>query len=524
MRTRLRRTARITTSLLAVLTLSASVRAKPSAPAIFCKTYPQAPACASGEVTCATCHTSVPARNVYGASVSAALLVGTPRPLSDEAFASGLPAALAAASGLDPDGDSVASASEIESGSNPSDGASKPVQRECVANVNVTGWNLCGYDSSYAFNRVINDFCGRTATLEERASYAKSSDRRGDLHKALATCLRSEFWRGRDGVVWNLGAPKIRPNASIKAGPGAGGVPLADYDDDFALFTYSHLDDHDVRDVLTANYYVDGPTAATPTSYTQVRLTPKEDLARRPGFTTYQALEQGQRAGMITTRWFRAVNTMFSAVPRTTAAQAYRSYLGLDIALLQGLQEGIPAEPFDYDSKGVRAAGCINCHRTLDPLSYPFSRYEGLDLDPNLVRLLAGMMPGGDGGAPGGGPSSDGGAPPMPTIPVLPQYIPNRMERFIDSDGERILDVPESGVILGKPVKNVVEWAAVAANSPEFAQKVVLDYWRVIFGEEPRASDVPELVRLANSLTTQDTYNIEKMLHRLIDTEAYGAP
>jgi hypothetical protein len=508
-----------TVVVLAALTLTSIANAKPIAPALFCKTYPQAPVCANGEASCATCHSAVPARNLYGNSVSEALLKGTARPLTDEAFASGFTEALASAAMLDPDGDGISSIDEILAGSNPADGTSRPSARECLRNVNVSGWNLCGYDEVYAFKKMSLDFCGREATLEEKATFEKSPSRKASLHAALSVCLQSEYWRGRDGAVWNLGAPKIKPNASIKAGPGAGSVPLGDYDDDFALFTYAQLDDHDVRDLLTANYFVDGPSAAAPTTYTQVRLTPKEDLARRPGFTTYQALEQGERAGMLTTRWFRAVNTMFSAVPRTTAAQAYRAYMGLDIALLQGLQEGIPAEPMDYDSKGVRASGCINCHRTLDPLSYPFSRYEGLDLDPNLVRLLAGMMM--DGGTP---MSPDGGAPQGPMIPVLPQYIPNRMERFIDTDGVRILDVPESGTIFGKPVKNVIEWAKVAANSPAFAQKVVLDYWRMIFGEDPRAADTPELARLATALSGDDAYRVEKMLHRLIDTEAYGAP
>jgi hypothetical protein len=509
------------TTLLSMLLLAPRAHAKPAAPAIFCKTYPQAPACAAGEASCATCHSSVPARNLFGASIAAALLPGTARPLSDEAFSAGLPAALAAAAALDPDGDGVSSLDEIQAGSNPAEQSSKPATRECRSNVTVTGGlNLCGYDDAYAYSKVLLDFCGRAATQAERAAFASSVDRKSDLHAALTTCLRTEYWRGRDGIAWNLGSAKIRPNASVKAGLNPGSVPLGDYDDDFALFTYAQIDDHDVREMLTADYYVDGPTAAAPTTYTQVRLTPKEDLARRPGFTTYQALEKGERAGMLTTRWFRAINTMFSAVPRTTAAQAYRAYLGLDIALLQGLQEGIGAEPVDYDNKGVRAAGCIGCHRTLDPLAYPFSRYEGLDLDPNLVRLLAGMM--NQDGGPAGMP--DGGAPPMPTIPVLPQYIPNRMERFLESDGERVLDVPEAGALFGKPVKNVVEWASVAAASPAFARKVAFDYWYVVFGEEPRAADVPEVTRLATALAEQDGYHVERMLHRMIDTEAYGAP
>jgi len=75
---------------------------------------------------------------------------------------------------------------------------------------------------------------------------------------------------------------------------------------------------------------------------------------------------------MLTTRWFLAKNTMLTPVPRTTAAQAYRAYLGYDIAKLEGLQP-VAGEPVDYDRKRVTAEQCAVCHSTLDPLSYPFS-------------------------------------------------------------------------------------------------------------------------------------------------------
>jgi hypothetical protein len=500
-----------------VVALPSALEAKPAATSLFCREYPQAPVCSTSEASCTTCHAAVPARNAYGTSIEEALLQGSPRPLSDASFAGGLPSALAAAGQRDADGDGVSSLQEIQAGTNPADATSKPASGECRVEQN-SSLNLCAYDAAYAYSRVLLDFCGRSASVQERATFRQSPDAKAALHAALGACLQSPYWRGRDGVVWKLGAAKIRPNASLKAGPNPGSVTLANYDDDFALFVYAHLDDHDVRDVLTADYYVDPPTPANPTMYTQVRLTPQQDLARRPGFTTYQALEQSQRAGMLTTRWFRAINTMFSAIPRTTAAQAYRAYLGLDIALQQGLQDPVPAsEPVDHDAKGVRAEGCIGCHRTLDPLSYPFSRYEGLDVDPNIRRLIemAMMMLGQDGGVPMG---------PLPQLPVLPQYIPNRMERFVSSEGAGIVNVPEAGLLFGRPVANVVEWGKSAANSPAFAQKVVLDYWRLLFAEEPRPADLPELARLAAALAGPDVYRVERMLHRLIDTEAYGAP
>ena len=80
---------------------------------------------------------------------------------------------------------------------------------------------------------------------------------------------------------------------------------------------------------------------------------------------------------MITTQWFLSINTMFSPLPRTTAAQAYRAYLGADIAQQQGIFP-IAGEPLDVDDKGVRDAQCATCHATLDPLSYAFAEYQGI--------------------------------------------------------------------------------------------------------------------------------------------------
>ncbi len=104
------------------------------------------------------------------------------------------------------------------------------------------------------------------------------------------------------------------------------------------------------------------------------------------------------------------------------------------------------------------------------------------------------------------------------------QYRQDRMTRFVDTDGERITLVPEAGSILGKPVANVVEWANVASESDEFAKKLVLDYWRTIFADDPRAQDAAEFARLWTRLRNEHGYSINKMLHDLIDTEAYGVP
>jgi hypothetical protein len=182
---------------------------------------------------------------------------------------------------------------------------------------------------------------------------------------------------------------------------------------------------------------------------------------------------------------------MFTALPRTTAAQAYRSYLGLDITRLEGLYP-VEGEPVDYDRKGVARAECAGCHSTLDPLTYPFASYEGL----------------------GGGEGPMGFA----------SYNPGRLARFTRSDGPRITEVPETGRLLGREVSDLIEWAAVAAESDEFARATVLDYWRLFLGEPPRPDELAELDELVRRFREVHGYSVEAMLHDLVRTEAYGVP
>jgi hypothetical protein len=210
---------------------------------------------------------------------------------------------------------------------------------------------------------------------------------------------------------------------------------------------------------------------------------------------------------MLTTRWFLAKNTMFTPVPRTTAAQAYRAYLGYDIAKLEGLQP-VAGEPVDYDRKGVTAEQCAVCHSTLDPLSYPFSRYDGIGggdeeeiSDPDMEINLDGTVNG-----------------------TFGNYASGRLERFLRQEGPQIVETPEAGLLFGQPVANLVEWAEVAANSEPFARKVVLDYWRLLVGEDPLPGDEAELTTLAQRLSSEHEYRVERMLRDLIATEAYGAP
>ena len=230
-----------------------------------------------------------------------------------------------------------------------------------------------------------------------------------------------------------------------------------------------------------------------------------------------QLVPQARRAGMLTTRWFWVKNTMFTPVPRTTAAQAYRAYLGYDIAKLEGLQP-VAGEPVDYDRKGVTAETCAVCHSTLDPLSYPFSRYDGIG--------------GGDEGE--GGNEEDFLNPDMEmdtefnadgTVNgTFANYSSGRLERFVRQEGPQIVETPEAGLLFGQPVANLLEWAEVAANSEPFARKVVLDYWRLLVGEDPQPGDEAVFTTLAQRLSSEHEYRVERMLRDLIATEAYGAP
>jgi hypothetical protein len=485
-----------TAALTLALAVPSTAIAKPPGQKVFCDTYPGSATCSTGQTACTTCHTTPPALNPFGTSVAKNLAPGAARPLSDADYAAALPAALRAAESADADADMVSNGDEIRAGSDPANAQSKPgASGACDAKAAAaSGWNVCGYDSAYVYRKVFSDFCGRSATYEERKAFSTNPEPKKVLHETLDTCLASEYWQGRDGVVWNLASPKIRPIQSIKGGKGAGPVPLADYYNDYALFVYAETGDRDARDLLTAQYLVTASDTA-PTTYKRFERTVEEDLNARD-FTAAETVNKQERAGMISSSWFRVINTMFTAVPRTTAAQAYRSYLGLDIALQQGLTPGTSAEPIDYDSKGVRAPGCISCHQTLDPLSYPFSRYEALDLDDKSFQ----------------------------SPEFFSSYRRDRMARFAVVDGPKVLEVPEEGAIFGKPVKNLVEWAKVASESDAFAQKTILDYWRVLFGTDPGPAQNEAFTALWKRFRDVHGYQIQKTLHDLIDTEVYGVP
>jgi hypothetical protein len=247
---------------------------------------------------------------------------------------------------------------------------------------------------------------------------------------------------------------------------------------------------------------------------------------------------------MITTQWFLHSNTMVSALPRTTAAQAYRAYLGADISAMEGLIP-VAGEPTDVDHKGVKQERCAGCHSTLDPLAYAFAKYEGA---PSGRRPMS-MAKAGAAGAAGaaGGPSapnsehssdmdSDAGVPQMPGQPSMMQptmmpagqydvlaniggFNPNRpKERIPDWDDDK-----QRPYVFGQPVDGLVELAKVAVDSDQFKRNLADIFFRHALGAEPNRAQQPEFSALWHSLP-DDGFSANRLIHRLVDTHSFGAP
>jgi hypothetical protein len=280
---------------------------------------------------------------------------------------------------------------------------------------------------------------------------------------------------------------------------------LADYEWDYRLWEWAMTEDRNMQDLLIAQYHVDvgdegqlvkvglpsDPFGgivfpaqldpALPSSYCPNNPTIlKYDYPFGPG----QPLLPERRAGMITTQWFLMIHTMFSAMPRTTAAQAARSYLGFDIAHSQGLNP-TSGEPLDVDEKGVDQAPCSYCHSTLDPLSYAFAYYNGI-----------------------AGYAQTGNYNEYRPAYLMPEWDP--------------LDPPQT-VVLGTPVADLVDWALVAANSDEFIRNMGLALFHFVLDRDPTPDEAADFNALWGTLPA-DGYSANLFLHRLIDLNAFGAP
>jgi hypothetical protein len=462
------------------------VEARPTAPVILCEMYTEAPECSGKVVNCSQCHVSTapPAWNAFGEQLIAAL----PR---DRPFEEALPVALASAEGGDADEDGDGNGEEILAGTAPGDPFSfwqEPSVQQGPANPR---YDVGQYDYRFALKRASISYCGRSpsyaevqefeAGLEGAAAAEADAVRRERLHAAVDVCLQSEHFsrvmlpRLADKRIRPLFA--IGPDTSVRLGDSR--LVIGDYDYDYRLWRYLLTGDRDMRELITAQYHVEEDESG--------ELVKVEGLITRPdpmALAGGQPLVPERRAGLLTTQWFLAINTMFSGLPRTTAAQAYRSFLGADLASSDGVRP-VPGEPVDIDDKGVDGAVCAQCHSTLDPLAYAFAKYQGID----------------DG-------YSDFGS-----------YDPTRVERYLPGWS----DSAQQSWLLGQPVADLVEWASVAAQSDEFKRNMADMFFEQALNREPLPDEQAEFAALWQSLP-EDGHSARRLIHRLVDTRAFGAP
>lgn len=426
----------------------------PQGPMIFCETYSESPACQNGKVDCTLCHQVPPVLNPYGQNLQ--------KIIEGQDFVSSLPEALLEIQKKDSDQDSISNGNEIAAGSAPGDPQSTPKSSEPKSGLK--------YNHSWALKRVKGIFCGTMPTYEQIQQVKKSNQPKQHIHKELDTCLQSEYWT--EEALHRLADKKIRPVFSVGK---EGDVVIGDYKWDYRLFAHIMSGDRDARELLTADYHID--LAGKKVSGRIAREEPAT-VGSRIVIAGGQPLTPSRRMGMITTQWFISTNTMFAKLPRTTAAQAYRAYLGKDLAKNEGIIP-IENEPRDVDNAKVKPKECAVCHSTLDPLAYAFSPYRGIDPVSALITNSIGTY--------------------------------NSTRTPWEGDG----------AIFGQPVDNMEEWVDVAIKSDEFKQNLARDIWFLVFGRNPVPSEEKEFQDLWQGLE-KDNFNINKMIHRLIDTMAFG--
>lgn len=442
--------------------------ALPEGPRAFCADRPDSPLCAGRTVSCALCHTSAPDLNGYGGEVLGSL-GGAGYDGSLESFLSLMPQALDAADASDADADGLASIAEIELGSFPGDPTSLYVDT-------LSGEGA--WDPRFAFRRARVAFCGAPPLREELDAIpaVDGADARAAVRAAVADCLDSDYWKNE--ALHRLANKRVRPQASVGYDRG-NTFSLGDYRYDYRLFSRSLSGGHDARDLLLASDHVN-PDGTDRSGVFSVGGS---------GGNLGQPLDVDHRAGMITTTWFMAINTMFSPLPRTTAAQAYRSYLGQDIALSEGLRP-VAGEPLDLDARGVAQEECARCHATLDPLSYSFAYYAGIagpQTGTFLGRRVSNIL------LPAGAQSA-------------------LLDVNLDNDPE-----------LAPADHGVRGWAKVAADSDEFARTLVFMLAEHALGREPTPEDTVELLPLLQSFRA-DGFSADAAVKDIVDTNAFGRP
>lgn len=437
------------------------------------------------------CHDSTypPAWNKYGLSI-----IGQMK--RDVSFAEALPKALEAVASQDADSDGVVNLDEIKGGTFPGDAQSFWKAPAVQKGPDNPSYQVGSYDLAFAYRRASVLYCGQSPSFEEmqalRDPKAKPDQLRAKLHERLNTCLHAAYWRN-EGLK-RLADNRIRPakNAGNESNVMIGmyRLVIGDYEWDYRLWQYVLTDDRDARDLLLAQYFVrEGKDGKWETTEEMIAKTDPTAIAGG------QLLEKDKRVGMLTTQWFLARNTMFSELPRTSAAAAYRSYLGADISQTQGLKP-VPNEPDDVDNKGVKEARCASCHSTLDPLAYAFTKYEGISTNRGMVEL-----PNGERNFPFG---------------VFDEARPTRVIPGWSDDEQQ-------AVIFGQKVSSLREWAEVAVKSDAFARNLAQIFFEHALSRGPDAGEISEFTELWHTLPS-DNFSANKLIHRLVDSRAFGVP
>lgn len=476
-----------------LLVAASQTSARPQAPQLVCATYPDDPLCAGQTAACTTCHTGPPELNPYGLSVAANLDF-------DEPYEHALPAALRAIEDEDPDLDGLINRLELAYGGAPGDPLSAPTLPSEAALESV-------YDPEFALRRLSVAFCGRSPSYADVQALRVDPDPRATVHEALDACLASDYWRHEQ--VPRFADDRIRPIASL----GTCEAMMATFEYDYHLFAWALTDGHDARALLTADFHVEsndpedgdyperaivdesGGPPGPPLSRAGIACTDVRGIS--PPTTGGQPLTREHRAGMVTTQWFMTLNTQASYLPRTTAAAAYRNWLGEDLSLYEGIHP-VEHEQLDIDAKGVAEEPCVQCHTTLDPLAYAFAYYWG-------VALTAG-----NGTYDRDRPTTMGSEaareawaadPPRPAIFATPLGIEG--------------DYPSGS--------SLVELAGIAANSDEFARTLAEVVYQHATGGPPEPKDLAEFQAVWRALPDHG-YSVDAMIHDLVDTDAFGAP
>ena len=130
-----------------------------------------------------------------------------------------------------------------------------------------------------------------------------------------------------------------------------------------------------------------------------------------------------------------------------------------------------------------------SCHTTIDPLSYPWARYNGIDLVGDTTGI------------------------------------------YLDDRATDILPDTQ-GAIFGLPVTGPEDWVAAAIASEYFSQHVVRLFWQYLFRRQPYACEDGEFAALwlgfrAGSYERAGDAEprvVQSMLAELILLDAYGTP